>query len=229
MRLEGVITCVNYADFLDHALARNLHHFDDLVVVTIHEDQATQSLCAFHGVKCVMTDIFHEDGDAFNKGRAINLGLEYLRRTDWVLHLDADILLPDRFRSMLGKSGLQPGVLYGADRIMVTNKWQLKELERSRQYHHYMVECHGQIGARIVHDDLGYCPIGYFQLWHGSQRKKYPTNSGNAAQSDLLFACQWPRTQRQLLPTVLVHHLESAAGMGANWNGRTTPPFGYYT
>ena len=83
------------------------------------------------------------------------------------------------------------------------------------------------LGSRLLHQEYGYCPIGYFQLWHSSHGKQYPVVSGSAEHSDVVFALQWTRQKRELLPELFVYHLESErADMGANWKGRKTKPFG---
>src|ERR1700710_2150336 len=74
-KLEAISISVNYADFLDEMLLRNMHHFDTFVVVTTHADKATQAVCAKHGVICVPTDAMTERGDTINKGLGINLRL----------------------------------------------------------------------------------------------------------------------------------------------------------
>ncbi len=62
---------------------------------------------------------------------------------------------------------------------------------------------------------------------HGHHLRRYPTHHGDAARTDVQFALQWDRRYRQLLPEVIVLHLESErAAQGANWKGRTTRPFG---
>lgn len=232
--LEGVTVSVNYADFLDVALSHNLAHFDEFVVVTSHEDRATQRVCARHSVTCVVTDVFTErPGDAFNKGLALNLGLAHLRHQGWLLNLDADIILPDRFRSMLHKARLEEHCLYGADRVNIVGSEMWERVRGHHQFqrqfqHRYLVAApaEARLGARLLHDDYGYCPIGYFQLWHGSAQKRYPINQGSAEHTDVLFALHWPAARRRLLPTAFCYHLESErAEMGANWTGRTTRPF----
>lgn len=231
--LEAMTVCVDYADFLDESLSHNLHHFDEFVVVTSHEDRATQNVCARHGVTCVETDVFTMRGEKFNKGLAINLGLAHLRHLDWVLHLDADIVVPDRFRTMLNRAHLERDCIYGADRVNVVGRelWQKVKGSGafSRQFHHrYLVQPHSEcpLGARLLHNEFGWCPIGFFQLWHSSANKRYPVNQGSAEHTDVLFSLQWPVPQRRLLPTAFVYHLESErAQMGANWSGRTTKAF----
>lgn len=232
MKLECVIVCKNYADFLEHTLPDNMQFFDRLVVVTGYDDSRTKALCNRFGIACVPTDCMHDKGAAFNKGNAINLGLGHLEQSDWVLHLDADIVLPHNFRGLLSRARLEKENIYGCDRLNVYGyeHWIANKDKRVPAHaNQYFVEPVKEfpVGARIVHPQHGYVPIGFFQLWHGA--RSYPTTQGSAEHTDVLFACQWPRRQRVLLPEVICYHLESVTGPtqhGANWNGRQTPPFG---
>lgn len=230
MKIEAVTVCHNYSDFLAEALPINLPYIDRLVVVTHPGDAKTIALCDRYGLDCVKTEAMHEEGDHFNKGRCINLGLGHLRGLDWFLHLDADVVLPHRFRDLLHRSRLKTENLYGADRVNVFGYESWEEIKKDLHPHYsdrYFVEP-GHIGARIIHEEHGYTPIGYFQLWHKSQGKRYPIHQGNAEHTDVLFAAQWRRDQRVLLPEVVVFHLDSNDGpvaMGQNWNGRKSPEF----
>jgi hypothetical protein len=233
VKIEAVIVCKDYSDFLAHTLPENLQHLDRVVVVTHPDDKKTRSLCNKFGVDCLDTTIFHEDGDKFNKGRAINLGLSHLRHEDWLLHIDADILLPHRFRSMLKKAKLNPLELYGADRLNCKNydHWSDHKHKTVPQFQWRCLvipQREFELGSRLIHNEYGYCPIGYFQLWHSSLNRKYPIINGSAEHGDVLFAVQWERRLRVLLPEFFVYHLESEseAPMGVNWNGRKTKPFG---
>lgn len=231
MIIEAIIVSHNYGDFLAETLPRNLQGLDNAVVVTHPQDRATKILCNKLGVNCVETDVMHYKGDAFNKGMAIGLGLAHLRHEGWLLHLDADILLPDRFRNALQLSYLNPKNIYGADRLNIRNyeNWKKNKNKRRPQWQHgclTMPVPEFPIGARLVHDVYGYCPIGFFQLWHSSVKRKYPIAQGSAEHTDVLFAVQWPRENRILLPEFFVYHLESEqASMGANWQGRKTKEF----
>ena len=61
----------------------------------------------------------------------------------------------------------------------------------------------------------------------GYHQRIYPIAHADAAHSDVQFALQWDRRFRQILPEVIVLHLDSGdSAMGANWSGRTTPRFG---
>ncbi len=228
MRIEAVIVCENYGDFLAETLPQNSSQLDHLVVVTNPKDKETQNVCNKYSITCVQTDCMHEDGDAFNKGRAINLGLGHLRGLDWILHLDADILLPHNFRNLLQRAKLIKENLYGADRVNARgiDHFDAHKAELTPAYSQgYFIEPPAAfpLGARIIHHEHGYTPIGYFQLWNKCMGKKYPVNQGNAEHTDVLFAAQWTRQQRVLLPEVIVTHLESEhVDMGANWGGRKT-------
>jgi hypothetical protein len=234
MLLEGIITCVNYGDFLAATLPLNRHVFDHLVVVTTPDDRATQRLCQHYDVHCLLTDAFHAGGEPFNKGLGINAGLTQLGRTGWIVHMDADIVLPPKAREVLLGVPLDPLMIYGIDRVNCQSyrEW-LRYLQLPTPQHEQDVFVHPgpfRLGTRIAKSEFqGYIPIGYFQLWCAGAypERRYPEHHSDAARSDMLFAVQWPRLRRQLLPELFAIHLETeAAAMGANWKGRTTPAFG---
>lgn len=236
-RVEAVVTCLNYGDFLAETLPYLVSQVDRVVVVTDHSDDLTRALCERWSVECVPTDAFTEKGDAFCKGAGINIGLAALRQQGWIIHVDADIVLPSQFRNMVDKSGLRRDCIYGAERVNVTgwNRWeQLRaSFHRDPQFsYRYLVNTPPDlpIGAHVIHKQHGYVPIGYFQMWHSEYMHKanirYPEVEGSAENMDVQWAIRWPRRQRLLLPTARLFHLESEdAHMGANWNGRKTKPF----
>ena len=230
--IEAVVVCYNYSDFLSYTLPKNIEMVDRLVVVTHPSDKQTQRLCDKYSVDCIKTEVFHEDNDRFNKGRAINLGLSNLRHDGWILHMDADILLPHRFHNALHMAKLNKEYLYGCDRLNCVSYEHWKKHEHKTVPQHawrFMVTPQSEfpVGSRLLHLEYGYCPIGYFQLWHSSVRRMYPIVCGSAEHSDVLFAVQWPREKRILLPEFFCYHLESeAVKMGANWDGRKTKVFG---
>jgi len=228
-RIEAVITCWNYGDFLTETLPFTISQVDRVVVVTTHDDVVTKNICDKWSVECIVTDAFYERGDTFNKGAAINIGVANLRQTGWIIHLDADIVLPIQFRNMVDKSSLQRDNIYGCLRHNVHSYARWVKLRESMivdpQFsYRYMVSTPDDmpVGASVVHKEFGYTPIGYFQLWHSefmhANRLRYPDVEGSAENMDVQFALRWPRKNRVMLPTVRVFHLESeVAGMGANW------------
>lgn len=233
MKLEAVTVCVNYSDFLAHTLPHNINFFDRYVVITSPEDKATQDLCNKWDVDYETTTVFQHGGDTFNKARGINLGLSHLRQDGWLLHLDADVLLPHRFKSMLAKAELDESCIYGADRLNVKGYAAYQKLladQAQRPQHEWRYLVNPQpwltVGSRLVHPHYAYAPCGYFQLWHGSARHTYPVNQGTAEHTDILFSVKWPRQKRILIPEFFVYHLESDdAGFGTNWQGRKSAPF----
>lgn len=232
--IEAVVVCVNYADFLAWTLPANRWQFDRMVVVTTPDDIDTQNLCERYNVECVVTDTFYENGDVFAKGRGINAGLERLTKRDWVLHMDADIFLPPKTRMILNNLPLDPTKLYGADRLMCPSAEEFaKFLDCPPPIQSDWVFVHPTafpMGVRLAqYQDPGggYVPIGYWQLWNptGSGVDRYPERHGDASRTDFQFGTSWPREQRELLPEVVLIHLETANGLALNWEGRQTPPF----
>jgi hypothetical protein len=232
MKLEAVITCVNYGDFLAHTLPYNRSLFDKLVVVTAPEDRNTQRVCEYWHVECHTTDAFRSRWKDFCKAEAINEGLAKLSLTDWVLHLDADIVLPPLARRIIEASDLHHLFIYGCDRFMVPSydAWA-QFISSPRLLHENNSWVHMgsfPLGTRVsIAEYGGYIPIGFFQLWNAaSEIKSYPTGHKDAARTDMQFALQWPRTLRSMLPELIVYHLESERlPMGANWQGRTSKRF----
>ncbi len=217
MQIEGVITCVGYADFLAYTLPHNRTQFNYLVVVTSPDDFETQRVCEYRNVHCVITDAFHSRGAKFNKGAGINAGLAMLKRSGWLWHLDADIFLPPLTRDLLERANLDPTCLYGADRFMVPsfNSWQqFLRLPLLQQEDSIWVHPHAfPVGVRVASPDYGgYVPIGFSQLWNATSGVRvYPDQHTDAGRSDMLFTKQWPRGKRGLIPEFLVPILQSAA------------------
>lgn len=237
-RVELVQVCIDYGDILRYTLPENLPLVDDVVILTSEDDDETREVCRRHSVRCVFSEE-HRRGGPFNKGRLIQRGFDQISAADWVLHMDADIVLPHRFRDLLDWAHPDESCIYGADRCNLVgyDAWRKLKAEKGRwdnhSYQNYLRLPEG-VGARWVSRHHGYVPIGFFQLAHGSEMrdrgvhvKAYPYHHGDAARADVQFALQWDRRHRRLLPEVVVLHLESEpAPMGSNWAGRRTRRFG---
>jgi len=238
MYLEGVIVCVNYADFLAHTLPHNKNQFNNLVVVTDTKDLKTKELCEFYNVKCLQTDIFYENNNDFNKGAAINYGLSQLEQKDWVIHMDADIYMPPTTRCVLENLPLENHKIYGADRLMCPSyKEWIDFIDKPSRIHEGWIYIHMNsfpIGVRIaeyMNKNAGWEPLGYFQLWNpkGSGVFNYPTQHDYCDRTDVLHAKKFSRKNRELLPEIVLIHLDSEGletnQMGKNWKGRKTEEF----
>jgi hypothetical protein len=238
MYLEGIIICVNYSDFLSHTLPHNKSQFDNLIVVTDTKDEKTKWLCQYYNVKCIETDVFYKNNNKFNKGAAIDEGLKHLTRKGWVLHLDSDIYLPPKTRNILNNLELNPEKIYGVDRLMCPNytEW-MKFLDNPGKIQEGWVYVHltsFPVGVRLAeyaNINAGWEPLGYFQLWNpnASNVHNYPTEHGFADRTDVIHSKKWPRNKRELLPELVVIHLDSEGlsvnNMGKNWHGRKTGIF----
>jgi hypothetical protein len=243
VKIEAVTVCVGYAGELAESIPFNLPQLDRWLIVTDHRDDATKEVCRQHNLEFLATDDFYRGGARFDKARGVDRGLQLLAHNDWVLHVDADIVLPPHTRHTLRAANLDPLTLYGCDRVMVRGweRWrQLRDsgfLHRFSRSHHFNVCFPGNfdVGARWADLHQGYVPIGFFQLFHrdatmrnGVRTRRYSNwGHSDAARTDVQFGLLWDRGRRQLVPELVVLHLESEpAAVGANWSGRTTRPFG---
>jgi hypothetical protein len=233
-RFEAATVCLNYADFLEHSIRANQSHFDDWVVVTSKEDLDTLSVCERYGVRTVFCPYFRKNASPFNKALAINLGLAHLKCSDWMIHIDADTVLPRNFRGLIENIEPRKDCIYGVDRVHCPSweDWHRHSTTTDPDQKHYLVHSPGgwKIGTRLSHFDYGgYVPIGFFQMWNRESRiNRYPTiQDGGAEHTDVLHSLQWERPNRVLIPEVIAIHLESEpCSIGANWNGRITKKFG---
>jgi hypothetical protein len=242
LKLEAVTVCIGYADFLAQSAKYNVGLFDEWFVITTEADEQTREVCRRHSIKTILSADAERGGDTFNKGRLIERGLQFTGAEGWRLHLDADIICPANLHQLLDAADLDEQKIYGADRIMIHSPAEFARLLKSGWLTHtYHVETKPpvggaagfQIGTRWCHHEVGYVPIGFFQLWHsaadlwrGARIKPYPTQHNTACRTDVQHALQWDRRQRELIPELFVVHLESEpAKLGANWSGRTTKPW----
>jgi hypothetical protein len=234
-KLEAVVVCSHYSDFLRYTLPHNKQIFDRIVVVTEYEDKATQRVCEFNHVECQHTDLMESRKGHFRKGMGINVGLDAISKEDWVVHMDADILLPPQTRILIERAELNKKYIYGIDRFNVRGfeAWQdfQEKLPLQQECDAYIHLDKLPMATRVMSAvSGGYTPLGYFQMWNPtvSGISKYPEGHTDAGREDMLFAKQWPRKERHLIPEFVGYHLESDnAGFGSNWNGRKTAPFSH--
>jgi len=241
VRIEAVTVCIGYADFLAETIPYNLPVLDRWLIVTSPQDEETRELCRRHSLEVLITENHkRNEGKDFAKGRVVEYGMRQLSSDAWHLHMDGDIVLPRRFRHLLESAHLKSNHIYGCDRVMVKSweQWQaLKNsgwLDNQGDYHCRVHFPPGyEVGTRWCAPDLGYIPIGFFQLAHpdrtefkGVRQNSYPSRHADACRTDVQYGAKWDRRHRELLPELIVAHLESEpAKLGANWAGRTTKRF----
>lgn len=205
--VEGIVVCVDYADYLQWTLPQAMRLLDRCIVVTSSKDQATQRLCySIPHVSCLVTDAFYEGGAKFAKSRALAIARRYLSLGGWVLFWDADILFPtpsiERLKGALG--GLDKSMLYApGDRLHLQT---------------------GIIGRNVHHG--GHAAAGFFQLVHSSAlaNASTPTTSSDASQDDILFSMQFGPPAYLNLPVIHLGPTSADGEPNVNWSGRKSEP-----
>jgi len=240
-KVNAITVCVNYSDYLDITLARNVKEVDSFTVVTTSKDKATQEIARKHGAKVIISDRIHEGGAPFNKAKGMNDGLRTLPKNQWVLILDSDIILPDGFMESINGYVLNPGALY------YTKRWGpleenltpfLDGLDAGMTWHDLYWKHANKTKARKTDrlgNDVEHFPYGYFQLWHPAAKsigrlgeRWYDEKYNTAEYADMVFGMKtWPAEKVKSLPVPEfdVIHLPHGA-YKRNWKGRVSPKLG---
>ncbi|MFH1737520.1 MAG: hypothetical protein ABIH23_00835 [bacterium] len=211
--MKSLVVCVEFDDFLNVTLPRNVRHFERTMVVTSVADTATQKIALDLGCELFITDAFYENGTPFNKGLAVERAFDAFGRDGWICIWDADIVMPQRIEFEKDES-----CLYTALRRTL-------------------------VSASEFDDDLDWSTIpvtglesefpGYFQLFHARVAGAppwYSTHWIHAGGCDSDFQSRFPAEHRKH-PAFNVLHLgptiDTVAGgmsarVGENWCGRVT-------
>jgi hypothetical protein len=238
-KLEVVMVCDGYGDFLEHTLPFTKRISDKIIVVTGKEDKYTQTICRLNDVECLPTYIHRYDG-GFEKALAINHGLAHLELKGWVMHMDADIVLNNAFRLWFQETNLDKECIYGIDRFNLNyEQWEeLKKtdwLDRTRHWSYLItpvsdmnLSVQAKLGSRVAHGAYkGWCPLGFAQLYWGPKKPRYPTKQQSGAEHcDLLHSVFWEPNKRILIPDAFAIHLTTSNKQGINWKGRKSKIFG---
>lgn len=224
-KIEAVVACVGYDDFLRLTLGRILTHLPSVTVLTAPWDGPTIEIAKRLGAKLLITDVWRQRG-SFNKAAALNEWLASLDESQgdrWLLTVDADILFPDTFQMALDT--LDGTSLYGVVRRMCDTASDWNEFVcRQKDFRDFAVGTPEVINGRVWGRSPTSNPAalqGYFQLWRrnalpfGSRFLDLPT----AGQYDVEFALRFPEWKRQFLAGAEVLHL----GLNRrNWTGRVS-------
>lgn len=201
--INGLVTCVNYADFLELGIKRWISGLHTLTIVTDTKDHATRDLARRYGCRVAATDLFYADGATFNKGRAMEWARKYVMQwSDWILLFDADIVPQTEWKEVLDNNYLVMGSLYGTTRYDCQSP---KDIDKSKK--------------PMPHDVPG---VGFFQLFHSEDPivkplPVIPTEWVHAGNYDNELMDKWrkKRIPIQRVPVSLYH-----VGERDNWWGR---------
>jgi glycosyltransferase involved in cell wall biosynthesis len=201
-KIDVVIVSVNYNDFLLISLENNSKIFENITVVTSSSDFLCQKICKKFGVKCVVTDIMYEDRAPFNKGKAINAGIDSISDTDYILLLDADILVMNK----IFLDSLDDELLYTSDRYIVADY---------DSYQRYISGGLNKDDEFMIDMNQG---LGFFQLFNSYMRVDYPESSKDASLCDIIFRDKFDKSVA--IDNTILH-----LGNDSNWKGRRSKSF----
>lgn len=205
-----ITTCVGYDDYLRHTLPHTLRFAREVFLVTEAGDPAAEAAGDLDdpraagaeadpraAVTVLITDAFRRDSASFNKSAALREAqdIAHAKYPDaWILLLDADIVVDPE----IGHGVDDVTALYGITRLdyATPEAWARGD---GAPYH--------TPGA------------GYFQLYHASSGRVYPSSSPDASECDMAF---YRSFSRHVLLGGAVAHLGTHT---VNWQGRVSPPW----
>ena len=205
-KIDIIIVSVDYNDFLSLTL-ESTTKVSNVTVVTSPDDKLCQDLCKKFGANCIITEKMYENGAVFNKGKAINVGINSINNPDWILLLDADIYLPSDFLEILKNTEMPSDSLLVCKRLILDNYDLFLDWKKDK------------IGGRLERAK----GFGYFQMFNirnfPNNSKIFPETSDDASWSDLIFRDLF-KNEVEIDSTVI--HLGQTC---QNWKGRKTPKF----
>jgi hypothetical protein len=191
-----------------------------MIIVTKKEDYNTIKLCNDNNIQVVFTERLYENGDKFNKGKAINDGIKHLKFNDWVLITDADMFMPINFREILEKQNLNIEEIYGTYRYMCPTYQEWQQFNNTKLINPLWVLQKHRLAIGVGFFQLINCKS---KILSNSETKWYDENFGHAGRSDRMFLRKWPDNLRKNLKLNAIHLGNDE--LGKNWNGRTTVNF----
>lgn len=123
-----IVVCLNYSDFLKITYKKNIRFFNPEnyhVVIDEINDFETLKLCKELGITYHHFNDFHLNGSKFNKSGAIHMVQKKLHENfpdDWILLLDADIILPDNFEILFNEKCINKDAMYSLKRYDYENE-----------------------------------------------------------------------------------------------------------
>jgi len=170
--IQVIVICINYSDFLTITYKKNIRFFspNNYHVITCKEDQKTIDLCLSLNIKYELYEDFYINSSKLNKSGAINKIQKRLHKdypNDWILLLDADIILPDNFEELFITKCTDTNNLYS---------FQRKDYEEEEDYKN----------SQNLVDYTGINFMGFMQLYH-NKTKFYPEFSTDCGICDAIF------------------------------------------
>ena len=170
--IQVVVICVNYSDFLRITYQQNIRFFNrnNYYIITAKDDQETVDLCIELNIRYETYDDFYINSSKLNKSGAINKIQKRLHNdfpNDWILLLDADIILPNNFDELFLSRCINNKCLYSFKR---------KDYEEQNDF----------LNSKNLVDYTGINFMGFMQLYH-NKTKFYPEFSNDCGICDAIF------------------------------------------
>lgn len=208
--MDAVTVCVDYGDILTVTLPVNAPHFRRWMIVTSPDDTETiafvRRMASLGNLMLHITDEFTRDGAVFNKGRALNTGLDLLNPEGWFVILDADIVLPE----CINWPELQIGNLYCPRRRMLRNP---RRFTWDMPWHGLPPGPEQTNGEHAGYFQLANATDPVLQAW-----PRYPINWRHAGGCDSFYHMKWKHENKKWLDFEVLHLGQD----GVNWCGRST-------
>lgn len=191
-QITAIITAAEKSSYnqiskiLDYTLGRNLNQIDEFIIATDYQSPEVEKTCQKYNIKFIKTNKFYENNTQFDRGKVVSAILKNIK-SGWILHMDADILLPKNFKEKINTINFNKNKLYGARRIMFSN---LTNAERWFYGDENLEDLSNYI-------PYGYC-WGYFQLFNmespqiqiSDPDNIYPS-TGTVYEQDGWFRSKW--------------------------------------
>jgi GTP:adenosylcobinamide-phosphate guanylyltransferase len=199
-KLDIIIVSVKYNDFLILTLKENSKIFSNITVISSPDDFLCHKICEKFEVKCLITDVMYQNGNSFNKGKAINEGIKSIQNPGFILILDADIIVSNP----INLKSLDKDIMYSTGRWITTTYEEYKDFQSGLNIN--KIEYESNRG------------LGFFQLFY-FDNQFYPENFDDAGWSDLVFRDKFKRGVE--IENKIIH-----LGINSkNWKGRKTKRF----
>lgn len=221
--ISCVMVCVNYGDFLKITLPLNKSHFDEIIVVTSHNDDITKKICSENSIRYVETNRMYEsENDAFNKGKAINEGIKNLKHNDWLVITDADMVFPDDTKKILNSIDNKNNI-YGISRYICPTKNEFDDYYKTKT-----IPNNWKHQKKLINIGVGFFQMANFNCDIMKNKTKnsswYSEKWGHCGRSDRSFWRSWPDSNRSVIKNLFGIHLGDD-GMATNWFGRKSRLF----
>lgn len=190
-----IVVCLNYSDFLKITYRKNIRFFNPKnyhVIIDEINDFETLKLCKELGITYHHFVNFHLNGSKFNKSGAINMVQRELHESfpdDWILLLDADIILPDNFEILFNENCKNKDAMYSLKRYDYENEDDYYSDSKDRLVKYTGIDF-----------------MGFMQLYH---RKKdlYDAFSKDGSNCDTMFRDKFYATLTYLDEHEILIHL----------------------